>query len=151
MRNRKPHWLVRSQQLQLPSLPFRRQFPDKTFKFRFAWSARARAILVASQCIGIHFKGVQPGGDQIGPEGSSGGREIVINDGAEKLRGMGTGKENSRVKWRRVRNSRAVALYDDGSFTRKSQCSATVLAVWRNVHPLTSPVQFSPIAQPEYT
>jgi len=64
---------------------------------------------------------------------------------AEKLREM-VGKENSRVKWQRVRNSRAVALYDDGSFTRKSQCSATVLAACRNVHPLTFSVRFSPIS-----
>lgn len=74
------------------ALPFRRQFPGKTFKFRFARSARARAILVASQCIGIHFKGVQPGGDQIGPEGSSGGREIVINDGSGETSRDGSGK-----------------------------------------------------------
>lgn len=75
--------------------------------------------------------------------GSSGECEIVINE-AGKLRGMGVGKENSRMKWRRVRNSRAVALYDDGSFTRKSQCSATILAACRNVHLLTSFVWLSP-------
>ncbi|TGZ55909.1 hypothetical protein DBV15_06054 [Temnothorax longispinosus] len=68
-------------------------------------------------------------GDQIGARGPvESARSSSTRVGAEKLRGMGVGKENSRVKWRRVRNSRAVALYDDGGFTRKSQCSATVLA-----------------------
>lgn len=89
------------------------------------------------------LKGCSRGGDQIGPRGPVEGARSSSTAEAEKLRGMGVGKENSRVKWRRVRNSRAVALYDDGSFTRKSQCTATVLAACRNVHPLTFSVQLS--------
>ena len=125
-------------------LPFHWQFPDRTFKFCFAWSARVHAILVASQCIGIHFKGVQLRWDHISPWSPAENARSSSAMEAEKLRRMEVGKENSRVKWRRVRNSRAVALYDDSSFTRKSQCSATVLAACRNVHLLTSSVWLSP-------
>lgn len=145
VRDREPHWLVRSQQLHFPfsRFPFRRQFPGKTFKSRFAWSARVHAILVASQCIGIHFKGAQPGGGgQIGPRGPvESARSSSTMEAWRNLEGLRVEEENSRVKWRRVRNSRAVALYDDGSFTHKSQCSATVLVACRNIRLLIFSIQ----------
>lgn len=71
-------------------LPFCRQFPGKTFKSRFGWSARVHAILVASQCIGIHFKGVQSGWRPDRSEGgpAEGARSSSTVE-AEKLRGTG--------------------------------------------------------------
>lgn len=61
VRNWGRHWLVRSQQLQGP-FPFPRTIPEQDIQISLsAWSARPRAILIVSQCIGIHFKGVQSG------------------------------------------------------------------------------------------
>lgn len=85
------------------------------------------------------LKGCSEGaGGQIGPRGLAEGARSSSTAGSgvtswtewgKRIQGWNGGGE-------RVRNSRA-AFYDDGSFTRKSQCSATVLAACRNVHPLT--------------
>lgn len=95
--------------------------PSKTFKSYS--STVVHAVLVVTQCIGIHFKG--GAGWTAGPGRSEGARSSSTIEGRETSR-TGAGKEeDSGEKARRAEGgrkvaeySRAAALYDDGSFTQ---------------------------------
>jgi len=89
------------------------------------------------QCIGIHFKSGRAVGvaaRRFQSERSRGGCEIVIYGGTTPWTKRRREFKGEMVGGERVRNSRATAFYDDGGFTRKSQCSATVPVACRNVH-----------------
>lgn len=93
VRDRKPHWLVRSQQLQfLPSSLFHSIGNSRARHSNLASPDRLASMPFWShpQCIGIHFKGVQSGWRPDRSEGSpaEGARSSSTME-AEKLRETG--------------------------------------------------------------